>query len=95
VKYATSVLLADLKNRIDTILAAARKQGHDEALANIRALVGETGVSSGRRGPGRPKDSMNKPRRARKNSWTGLSPDDRLARVNAIRKGKGLPPRSA
>ena len=31
----------------------------------------------------------------RKNSWSGLSAEARLARVNAIRKGRGLPPKSA
>jgi len=51
---------------------------------------------------GRPFGSKNKPKttasampkQKRKNSWAGLSPAARLARVNAIRKGKGLPPRS-
>lgn len=37
---------------------------------------------------------MPKPKKkARKNPWHGLSPAARLARVNAIRKGRGLAPR--
>jgi hypothetical protein len=55
-----------------------------------------------RRGPGRPRGSKNKPKsdatarpaKKRKSSWAGLTAEQRLARVNAIRKGKGLPPRS-
>lgn len=33
------------------------------------------------------------PQKARKNPWAGLSPAARLARVNAIRVGRGLPPK--
>lgn len=33
--------------------------------------------------------------RTRKNSWEGITPAQRLDRVNAIRRGKGLPIRHA
>jgi len=36
-----------------------------------------------------------KPKPKWKNSWAGLSAAARLARINAVRKGKGLPPRTA
>lgn len=82
-------------------IANARQQGRDEALAQIREIIG--GGEPARRGPGRPKGSKNtrktaeaKPTKSgkkRKNSWAGLSPDARLARVNAIRKGRGLAPK--
>jgi hypothetical protein len=42
----------------------------------------------------KPKGLAAKPRQHRRNSWAGLSQAARLKRVNAIRKGKGLPPRS-
>jgi hypothetical protein len=111
----TSALLADLHARIQAVVETARKEGHDQALASIRSLVGGGSVAYGietgnpfvqpdlvRRGPGRPKGSKNKPKayasskpkQKRKNSWAGLSPAARLARINAIRKGKGLPPKS-
>lgn len=31
----------------------------------------------------------------RRNPWADMTPEQRLARVNAIRKGRGLPPRKA
>jgi len=98
-KNETSVLLADLHRRIDALVAAAHKSGQDEALGHIRALVAGGGVV--KRGPGRPpKNPMfaaaahAAPKKRRKNSWAGLTAAERLARVNAIRKGKGLPPRA-
>jgi len=37
-----------------------------------------------------------KPAKKRKtNSWAGLSPAQRIERMNAIRKGKGLPAQDA
>lgn len=97
-KNETSALLADLHRRIDSLVAAAKKAGHDEALGHIRALVAGGGVV--KRGPGRPPKNplaaaSAKPKKRRKNSWAGLSPSARLARINAIRKGKGLPPRDS
>jgi hypothetical protein len=97
----TSALLADLHTRLQSVIAAARAEGRAKALDEIRSLVG--GGVPAKRGPGRPRGSKNKPKSAaaakpkqkRKNSWAGLSASERLARVNAIRKGKGLPPRSA
>jgi hypothetical protein len=98
-----SDLVADLHARLDRLLEVARAEGRDEALANIRALVGG-GAAPARRGPGRPRGSKNKPKAdgapakpsgRRKNPWAGLSAEERLARVNAIRKGRGLPPKTA
>jgi hypothetical protein len=95
----TSELLADLHRRIDAVVAAARKSGHDDALGQIRSLVAGGGLV--KRGPGRPRKNplaavaSGGPKKRRKNSWAGLSPAARLARINAIRKGKGLPPRDA
>src|SRR5262245_46073980 len=111
-KNETSTLLADLQGRIATIVETARREGHDEALASIRSLVGggarplggdNGGFPKPMRGPGRPKGSKNKPKaaattksgRARKNPWAGLTAEQKLARVNAIRKGRGLPLKSS
>lgn len=35
------------------------------------------------------------PKKKRRNPWANLTPEQRQARVNAIRKGKGLPPTGA
>lgn len=89
-------LLADVKVRLDRLVDAARAEGRIQALTEIHSFVG--GGVPIKRGPGRPRKHGSipaaKPRKARKNSWSGLSPAARLARINSIRKGKGLPPRS-
>jgi hypothetical protein len=106
VQSETAALIADLQARIAQLVAAARLEGHDAALANIRSIVSGGGaipeIGSVRRGPGRPRGSKNKPaadaaaRSAKKrtSSWAGLTAAEHLERVNAIRKGKGLPPRT-
>lgn len=98
-KDESATLLSDLTSRLERLVAVARDEGRDSALSEIRSLVGGELPGVVRRGPGRPKGSKNKPMadaaptKKRKNSWAGLSDADRLARVNAIRKGKGLPPK--
>ncbi len=92
-----SILVAELHRRIESLVAAARQEGRNQALGEIRALVGG-GVTMAplpmRRGPGRPRGSVNRPKAdKRKSSWSAMTPEARLARVNAIRKGKGLPPK--
>jgi hypothetical protein len=98
-KNETADLIADLHSRINRIVEAAQHEGKDQALAQLRGLLG--GAAPVRRGPGRPKGSKNavkpvaKKGKKRKNSWSGLTAEQKLARVNAIRKGRGLPPKSA
>lgn len=96
----TSALVADLSARIERLAEAARAEGRAAALESLRSVL--EGGGAPRRGPGRPRKdaapAAAKPRRAgkrRKNPWAGLSPAERLARVNAIRKGRGLPPKES
>ena len=108
-------LAADLAGRLARLVAAAKQEGRDAALAEVRSLIGGGGGGAGGSGAGgaggdapvarkrgRPLGSKNKPKSdapapaaksgaPRKNPWASLSPADRLARVNAIRKGRGLP----
>ena len=91
----TSVQLRDLQARLARLVEMARREGREDAFGQIRTLV-DGGTP--RRGPGRPPKAAApaapKPRRKRrKNPWAGLSPAAKLARVNAIRKGRGLPPK--
>jgi hypothetical protein len=97
-------LMKELSASMQRAIATARDEGRDDALAQVRMVLGG-GASAGaaaapRRGPGRPKGSTNKATKAvkatksgkaRKNPWAGLSDEERLTRVNAIRKGRGLP----
>lgn len=95
----TSALIADLKSRLDRLAEVARAEGRSSALESLRSVL--SGGAPVRRGPGRPRKNFAaapaaaKSRKARKNPWANLSPAERLARVNAIRKGRGLPPKSA
>jgi hypothetical protein len=102
----TAAQLSDLKARLDQLVASARAQGRAAALDEVRSLVGGTvgAPAAAKRGPGRPKGSTKtatkaaraaKPKAVRKSSWEGLTPEQRLERVNAIRKGRGLKPRDS
>ena len=106
-------LAADLAGRLARLVAAAKQEGRDAALAEVRSLIAGTEGGGGTsdnvpvaRKRGRPLGSKNKPKtnapakaensgKGRKNPWAALSPAERLARVNAIRKGRGLPPKTA
>lgn len=96
----TKTLVADFTARLEKLVAAARSEGREAALTEVRALVGgavNVAATAPRRGrkPGSgaaPKAAKPaKTKGKRKNPWAGLSPEARLARVNAIRKGRGLP----
>lgn len=98
---ATDALISDLQKRLEKIVEAAREEGRSQALAEIRSLVGGGGApAAAARAPRAAKAaapkaaSTTKSGAKRKNPWAGLSDEDRLARVNAIRKGRGLPLKS-
>ena len=91
----TAALVSDFTSRLERLVAAARQEGREAALAEVRSLVGGAVAPTS---PS-PSGTMTRARGAtpsrdgRRNSWSGLSAEQRLARVNAIRKGKGLPPK--
>src|SRR5689334_20234097 len=99
----TDTLTRDLAARLAKLVEIAKREGREAALADVRGLIGSGGGGAPRRGPGRPRGSKNARRpaaakqaksgRKRKNPWSGLTPEQKLARVNAIRKGRGLPPK--
>lgn len=101
---SSDALAADLKSRIDRIVAAARNEGREAALAGLRTVLsgGALPKKRGRpAGSGAASKSAATPKKRRKasggsraNPWARLSPEARLARINAIRKGRGLPPRA-
>ena len=97
IENETSAQLQDITARLSRLVEVAVRQGREDALAEVRSLVGGGEI---KRGPGRPPKSMSvsaaaaKPRKRRKNSWAGLTAAEHLARVNAIRKGRGLPPKA-
>ena len=101
----SSSLAADLRSRLEWLVAVARQEGRDQALAELRRLVAGAGAAvSVRRGPGRPKGSKNQPttatatatksRRARKDWWATTTPEQRAERTRKMLAGRGLKPKS-
>ncbi len=99
---STDELLNELTDGLARLVAAARDEGREGALAELRGVLGETGGAKATRGGKRgrkaasTKTSAKKTKRTksgkkRKNPWANLTDERRLARVNAIRKGRGLP----
>ncbi len=94
-KNESSALLADLHHRLDALVAAAVRQGRESALADIRNLVGGTLPGARPARTPRARRATAKKSSSRPNPWAAMTPEQRLARVNAIRKGRGLPPKDA
>ena len=90
----TAALVSDFTSRLERIVTAARQEGREAALAEVRSLVGGGAGAPAPRPPqaAAAAPSMRKTD-GRRNSWSGMTPAARLARVNAIRAGKGLPPK--
>ena len=82
----------DLMARLERLIATARAEGRREALDEVRQLVG----GAEPREPGRLAESKpaRKTGKTRRNPWEGLSPAERLAKVNALRVGRGLAPKA-
>src|SRR5258706_9548295 len=101
-KNETHVLISDLKARIDRIVEVAVKAGHDQALTEIRAVVGAGGAPV-KRGPGRPQNSSypggiapapKKAKKKRKNPWAHMTKEQREERVRKMLAGRGLKPKN-
>jgi hypothetical protein len=91
----TAALVSDLMSRIDRLVSAARQEGREAALTEVRHLVGGA-VGVGARpalAVAAPAARATRGTDKRRSSWSSMTPEARLARVNAIRRGKGLPPK--
>jgi hypothetical protein len=96
-KNETNILVADLNARLERIVEIARKEGHDRALSEIRALV--AGGAAVKRGPGRPRKFpaiTAAPARGkrRKNPWATMTAEQKADRVRKMLAGRGLKPKS-
>lgn len=97
-KEDSKTLVADLASRLQRLVAAARKEGREEALGQLRSLM--SGGVAPRRGPGRPRKSeapvapRAKSRRKRKNPWASMTADQKADRVRKMLAGRGLKPKS-
>jgi hypothetical protein len=100
-KEDSRTLAADLAARLERLVAAARKEGREQALAEVRQLV--AGAVPARRGPGRPPKSAaaapparktRKSRKPRKNPWASMTAEQKADRVRKMLAGRGLKPKS-
>lgn len=89
---------AEFASYLEKTFAMLDERGYDrgraEAFEEVRSLMGNkktviTGVV-----PAPAPVAPPKKKQKRRNSWVGLTPEQRQDRVNAIRRGKGLPPLS-
>ena len=101
-KSETAVLVADITARLQRIVEIAKKEGHDQALTDIRALVGGGSIPV-KRGPGRPRKVVPADaglgaaparKKRRKNPWTSMTPEQKAERVRRMLAGRGLKPKS-
>ncbi len=94
----TDALLKDLTDRLEKLVAAARKEGRENALADVRSLV--DGSAPARRGrkpavvkAAAPKKTRKKSSKPRKNPWATMTPEQKKARVRKMLAGRGLTPK--
>ena len=90
----TATLLKDLRTRLDRLVEVAKKEGREEALAEVRSLVGPDERSRTRRKPGRrPSRKPAKRRKKRKTWWDTATKKQKAARVKKMLAGRGLKPK--
>jgi len=86
----TDALLSDLGKRLASLVQTARSEGREEALADLRNLVGSGPAKRGRPA-GKTVKKRRKSGKPRKNPWAKYTAAEKLARINKMRKGRGLP----
>ena len=94
-KPTTDTLLADLTSRLTKLAEVARKEGRDDALAEIRCLIGGVGTASAAARKSKP--AASKPAKSgkkRKNPWASMTPKQKAERVRKMLAGRGLKPKS-
>lgn len=96
-------IIDDLRHKAGGAIETAYNIGHREgyangeaaALAKIKNLFGGTVVGAAakavKKAAAAPAAKTPAVRQKRRNPWANLTPEERQIRVNAIRKGKGLP----
>ena len=93
----TDALMKDLISRLERLVATARKEGRDEALADIRNLVDGGGTRGGRTRKAAAAPAAKKPRKKskkpRKNPWASMTPEQKKERVRKMLAGRGLKPK--
>lgn len=95
----TGALLADLEKRLARLVDVARKEGREEALAEVRALVAggagaaKPGRKTTKKAAQKAAKKTSKPRKKRKNPWDSMTPAQRKERIRKMQAGRGLKPK--
>lgn len=92
---AVDAWVSDIRRHLNEQYTSGYLDGQKEALSKIQGLFGGTVVGAAakavKKAAAAPATKTPAVRRKRRNPWANLTPEERQARVNAIRKGKGLP----
>jgi hypothetical protein len=89
----TDAILKDLIGRLEKLVEAARAEGRDDALAEVRDLVGGGLAKTRGRPPGTGAPTRRKSTKPRKNPWANMTDEERKARVRKMLAGRGLKPK--
>ena len=91
----TDAQMKDLIARLEKLVETARKEGRDEALADVRKVVeGEaTTTKRSRKAPAKAKKPRKKSKKPRKNPWANMTPEQKKERVRKMLAGRGLKPK--
>ncbi len=91
----TAAQLADLHKRLQRLVETARTEGRNEALAEVRSLVGPDERSGTSRKPGRkPSRKPAKRRKKRKTWWDTATKKQKAERIRKMQAGRGLKPKA-
>lgn len=94
----TEAMIADIAKRLERLVEQAKKEGHEDALREVRSLVGGgqgqggTGKERGRK-LAKTARKPAKPKKKRKNPWDSYTPAQKAARVKKMLAGRGLKPK--
>lgn len=92
----TDALMKDVVARLEKLVAAARAEGREDALAEVRDLVGGAGAPKTRARASAAttaKPARKKSKKPRKNPWATMTPKQKKERVRKMLAGRGLKPK--
>ena len=90
----TDAMIKDLMSRIEKLVETARAEGREDALAEVRDLVGGAAAKPrARSASGDGKPARTKSGKPRKNPWANMTEEQRKERVRKMLAGRGLKPK--
>ncbi len=103
----TSAMLADIQRRLARLVETATKEGRDNALSEVRSLLGGSAAVAGRGGrraksvagkrgrkKGARKAAKKSGRKKRKTWWDTATKAQKAERVRKMQAGRGLKPKA-